>query len=188
MPSTIFQVEKKCLRRLHAINFSKLYYVQKSQTKALFKYFPKYTFLQSNMNSNCLLVTAERRLPDYTGLFVVKCFAMYIHEKCYRLGTFSMWSVTWKKCHQSWHWCGVGKKSMYVWLGSICKRSVCNLKTQRRTVWTNTAGVIRLFPQLYAQLFLSKHHKTVQYLAEADAPLVSSNSHTAPLTRNLGDK
>lgn len=84
--------------------------------------------------------------------FVVNCFTIYIHEKCYRLGTFSMWNVTWKKCHQSWHWCGVGKQSMYVCLGNICKCSVCNLKTQGRTVWTNTAGVIRLFPQLYTHI------------------------------------
>lgn len=186
-----FKLKKKSLRSLHTICFSKLYYVQKSQTKALFKYFSKYTFLQSNMSLNCLLVMAQRRLPEYIGPFVVNCFTMYIHEKCYRLGTFSTWNVTWKKCHQSWHWCGVGKKSMYVWLGSVCKCSVCNLKTQGRTVWTNTAGVIRLSSALHTHnitLFFSKHCKTVQYLAEADAPPVSSNSHTAPLTHNLGNK
>lgn len=49
----------------------------------------------------------------------------------------------------------------------------------------------RLFPQLYTHnimLFLSKYHKIVQDLAEADAPLIISNSHSAPLTYNLENK
>jgi len=36
--------------------------------------------------------------------------------------------------------------------------------------------------------FLSKHRKTVQYPEEADAPLVSSNSHAASLTHNFRKK
>jgi len=104
-----FKLEKNNLRGLHAIHFSKLYYVQKSQTKAIFKYFSTYTFLQSNMSLNCVLVLVQR-LPEFIGLFFVNSFTIYVHEKCYRLSTFSMVNVTWKKCHQSWHWCGVGKK------------------------------------------------------------------------------
>lgn len=60
---------KKSLRYLHTIHFSKLYDVQKSQTKALFTYFTKYTFLESNMSLSCLLITAQRRLPEYLPPF-----------------------------------------------------------------------------------------------------------------------
>lgn len=37
-------------------------------------------------------------------------------------------------------------------------------------------------------LLLSKHRKPVQYPAEADASLVSRNSHTPSLTHSLGNK
>lgn len=114
MLSPIFQVEKKSLKYLDTIHFSKLCDVQKSQTKALFTYFTKYIFLQSNISFSCLLVTAQRRLPEYLRPFAANCFTMYIHEKCYGLGTSSIWNVTWKKCHQSWHWSVVGKKNQDV--------------------------------------------------------------------------
>lgn len=143
-----FSSWKKSPRFLHTIHFSKLYDVQKSQTKALFTYFTKYTFLQSNMSLSCFLVTAQRRLPEYPPPFAAHCFTMYIHEKCYGLGTSSIWNVTWKKCHQSWHWSVVGKKSRCAWFGRVCKCSVRNLKAQGGTAWTNIAGIIRLFPQL----------------------------------------
>lgn len=85
---------KKSLKYLDTIHFSKLCDVQKSQTKALFIYFTKYTFLQSNISLSCLLVTAQRRILEYLQLFSANCFTMYIHEKCYGLGISSIWNVT----------------------------------------------------------------------------------------------
>lgn len=82
------------LKYLDTIHFSKPYDVQKSQTKALFTYFTKYTFLQSNMSLSCLLVMAQRMLPEYLRPFAANCFTMYIHEKCYGLDTSSIWNVT----------------------------------------------------------------------------------------------
>lgn len=89
-----FKLEKKSLKYLDTIHFSKLYNAQECQTKDLFTYFIKYTFLQSNMNLRSLLVTAQSRLPEYLRPFAANCFTMYIHEKCYGLGTSSIWNVT----------------------------------------------------------------------------------------------
>lgn len=84
MPSTIFQVQKRSLRCSHAIHFGKLYYVQKPQTKSLFKYISKYTFLQSKTTLNCLLVMAQRRLGEYTLLHnVISWKTLYVRHFLY---------------------------------------------------------------------------------------------------------
>lgn len=138
------------------------------------------------------LVMAQRRLPECTGPLVVNCFTMCIYEKCYRLGTFSMRNVTWKKCHQSWHWCDVRKKTdvRMAWqrlqvFSLSPQNSRENSLNKHSRSHQSLSSALRTDNIL---VFLSKCRKTVQYLAEADAPLVSSNSRTAPLTHDLWNK
>lgn len=88
---------------------------------------------------------AQKRLPEYTGPLVVKCFTFMKNVTGQTLSVCGM--------SPGRNVIGVGTdvvlEKMYVWLVSAYKCSICDLKTQRRTVQTNTVRFTGLFAQLY---------------------------------------